>query len=259
MPSPLLISRLTLAAACCAASLAAQAIEREDRLDCQLPDGTHVLFRSRYDYSLVPVPLVHASRESDRHSWDARYRDKKGKVTDTPVAVDYHGNRTRSSLEAVCAHVGVLNGVVLGPHTFREADGRWFSSEQLPWELLDAGGVGFVPDRLPPEKRKQMDDAGIKDATYYFAFILPTGKRLVYEQPLHRSREGFFREKTFDAVYQSFSDDHGKTWSPPVVTTDALIFELGKSWSQQSFLAKPVSLNGKKIPEDPPPDNSCVQ
>ncbi len=40
-------------------------------------------------------------------------------------------------------------------------------------------------------------------------------------------------------VYQSLSSGNGKTWSPPVITKDAKLFEIGKLVTEQSWSAKP--------------------
>ena len=82
--------------------------------------------------------------------------------------------------------------------------------------------------------------------------------RLIYEQPLSKQSGGYYYNKTFDGVYQSFSADNGKTWSDPVITTDALIFQMGKRWIDQCFVARPIEFNGDKIvpdfPEPCPPN-----
>jgi hypothetical protein len=49
------------------------------------------------------------------------------------------------------------------------------------------------------------------------------------------------------AVLQAISEDGGKTWSAPMVTEDAQIFDIGKGWIEQRFRARPVSLNGKPL------------
>ena len=48
------------------------------------------------------------------------------------------------------------------------------------------------------------------------------------------------------------STDNGKTWSDPVITTDALIFQMGKRWIDQCFVARPIEFNGDKIAPDFP-------
>ncbi|MBB4013485.1 hypothetical protein [Niveibacterium umoris] len=229
------------------ASPSVMAIGREDRIECRLPDGAKIILRSRYDFSLVPLPLVHASRESDRRDWDAEYHGMDGGPVDIPISVFYYGKQAVDAALA-CAHFGLRNGVALGPMTFRYSTGKWASREKFPRGELDVTWVYVVPNELPAHLRQKMDEAGIKDAAPKFGFIVPMGGRLVYEQPLHKTHEGFAHTRIFDAVFQSFSDDQGTTWSSPVVTTDALIFELGKTWLQQSFVARPVSLNGVKIP-----------
>jgi hypothetical protein len=45
----------------------------------------------------------------------------------------------------------------------------------------------------------------------------------------------------------------GKTWSDPIITTDAEIFELGKPILEQSFIARPIKINGKKVEAKFPP------
>jgi hypothetical protein len=100
---------------------------------------------------------------------------------------------------------------------------------------------------LPPEVQKKMDGAGIKSATDNFGYVFPKRGRLIYEQPLSRAIDGYSYDRIIDAVYQSFSNDGGKTWSEPIVSSKAEIFEIGKSRLQQSFRARPLSLNGVKV------------
>ena len=78
-----------------------------------------------------------------------------------------------------------------------------------------------------------------------FAYIRPLGRRLLYEKPLNRTLAGTMYTIPFDAVYQAFSDDGGRTWSEGHITDQALIFEMGRSWIEQSFRARPLRLNGK--------------
>lgn len=79
-----------------------------------------------------------------------------------------------------------------------------------------------------------------------FGFIRPQDAQLIFEKPLSR-KIGMLYTIPFDAVYQAFSNDNGRTWTEGRVTSDAVIFEMGRSWSAQSFTARPLRLNGKPL------------
>jgi hypothetical protein len=237
-------------------SATAYAISREDVLTCGLPDGNSFILRSKYEWSMIPLPTLHSSRETKRQSWGAEYIDSSGRKSQVPASVGYSGKTSPQQLDAVCAHFGMIRGTPLAPFTFPMKNGRWYPLDNFPWKQLTVDfrvdlyplpGVNSKPNRLSAAQRAEMDKAGIHGSTYLFAYIYSEGDRLVYEQPLHRSNTGYQFEKTFDAVYQAFSTDAGKTWSNPIVSTDARIFELGKSWLQQSFIARPTKINGKRL------------
>ena len=94
--------------------------------------------------------------------------------------------------------------------------------------------------------------AGFSDTVNYALVNRDKKNRLVYEQPLSKQTVRPDYKKAFDGVYQSFSTDNGKTWSDPVITTDALIFQMGKRWIDQCFVARPIEFNGEKITPDFP-------
>lgn len=75
---------------------------------------------------------------------------------------------------------------------------------------------------------------GIQASVTNVALILSQGQRLVYEKPLYRTLTGTVYSTPFEAVWQSESNNGGKTWSAPIVTDDARIFDLGKGWAEQS-------------------------
>ncbi|MGP1664624.1 MAG: hypothetical protein ACTS5I_01655 [Rhodanobacter sp.] len=250
-------------------SAAAHAIGREDVLECGLPDGSKFVLRSTYEMSLIPWPLVHASRNSKRQNWRPLYHDVAGKISEVPASVMYRNEEPRELIE-VCAHFGMLNGVPLAEFTYLRENGSWLSLEDFPWGKLSVSVgkeqnvlTGKIDiDKLTPTLRAVMDKADIGSSVYLFGLILPKNGRLVYEQPLYKKLRrsvgdsGLRYDLIFDAVYQSFSDDDGKTWSDPIVTTDAQIFEMDKSWLEQSFIAKPIRIDGKDFktycsPTDP--------
>ncbi len=149
----------------------------------------------------------------------------------------------------------MLRGVPIAAFTYKQMNSQWFHLVDFPWSKLLVD-VGSTPDILSPAMQKIMRDAGIKRSVYNFGYILPIGDRMLFEQPLFNEslrkviNSVISYDIVFAAVYQSFSTDNGKTWSDPIVTTDAKIFEIGKSWLEQSFIARPISLNGKPIEAD---------
>lgn len=78
-------------------------------------------------------------------------------------------------------------------------------------------------------------------------FVTPLRGAYVYEHPLWGVPARADGTHNIMAVYQSISTDAGKTWSEPIVTTHAEIFELGKSMEEQSFVAKPIRINGRSV------------
>jgi hypothetical protein len=219
----------------------AEAVIREDKLVCGLPDGSSFVLRSEYNWSPIPLPVYHHSRESEPTGWSFSFRSRQGKTNQLEGGADFHG-KDKLALEHACAHVGAKAGVPLAPFTFQRTDGSWNSTALFPMHELDVD-LSTAND----ETRRRMERAGIEWALIHFGLILPHGKQLIFEKPLHRARIGTVFIKPFDAVLQSVSEDGGKTWSAPIVTEDARIFEIGKGWIEQSFRARPVSLNGKPV------------
>jgi hypothetical protein len=65
---------------------------------------------------------------------------------------------------------------------------------------------------------------------------------------------GFPDPCLIEGVIKIVSTNHGKTWGDPIITTkDAEIFELGKTIKEQSFIARPIKINGKRIDVKFPP------
>ena len=220
----------------------ATAVTREDVLECGLTDGSKFILRSAYEWSMVPLPSIHSSRETNRSSWDVSYQDRSGQRMPVPASVDYRG---KTKLNEACAYFGMKNGVPLAPFSFLRADRKWSPQENFPVERLDVNR-SFLPDGSPVLQALQR--AGIKSEAFRFGWIFQQGERLFYEKPLYRADAGYAYSIPVDAVYQAWSSDGGKTWSEGQVSTDVRIFELGRGWMEQSIRARPLSLNGKSVP-----------
>ena len=94
-----------------------------------------------------------------------------------------------------------------------------------------------APDSMDLSGYNQV--AKIKDKVYA-EITFETKNDICEDSPL-------FSKCPITAVYQSISTDDGKTWADPIITKEAKIYELGKSILEQSFIARPISINGKKI------------
>lgn len=219
----------------------ASAITRTDVLVCEAADGHQFILRSQYNWSALPLPAIHSSRETERHNWKVMYR-YQGKTTQLFASVEFV-SRLPQELVRACAHFGVKQSVPLAPWTSRQSDGNWSRPQDLPLQRLDAD----TDELADPAARKQLQAAGIQVAAFNFGWIYRLGERMVFEKPPYRSaRDGVF-ESPVDAVYQAWSDDGGKTWNDARVSTDARIFELGRSWGAQSAAAHPALLNGEPV------------
>jgi hypothetical protein len=223
-------------------SASASAITREDVLECGLPDGSKFVLRSKYERMLLPLPVGrHGSRDSNRRGWIASYQDKAGKEMPVPGMVQYGGEAT---LSTACSYFGMKNGAPLANFSFRRGDGSWLPWEQFPMAQLDVEVNGENSET----SQRVLRQAGIRATTFHFGLIYPEGQRLIYEKPLYRARDVYDARLPMDAVFQAWSSDGGATWSEGKVTTEARIFEIGRTWLGQSFLAHPLRLNGKPVP-----------
>jgi hypothetical protein len=157
---------------------------------------------------------------------------------------------------------GLLNTVVLSSkgefcvnRYCLNGKGRWIrvsDSEhiKLPGKLLLSGHNDTLAEPIRSEMKKRQLSS-ILDMSR----TLPVGKKLVHEQLLFDMSSAGTRKdgnSNITAVYQSESQDGGRTWSAPMITTDAKLFELGKSLDAQSFVGSAYSHNGKRFTETRP-------
>jgi hypothetical protein len=218
------------------------AITRHDVLECGLSDGSKFLLRSEYEWMALPLPVGrHGSRESKRRGWVPSYKDKSGKEVRVPGMVEYGGE---AALAIACSYFGMKQGVPLAHFSFRRTDGGWLAREQFPMARLDIKVDADNTETL----QRALQQAGIKGTAFHFGLIYAEGQRLIYEKPLYRVTDVDDARSPIDAVFQAVSDDGGVNWSEGRVTTEARIFELGRAWGAQSFLARPLLLNGKPVP-----------
>jgi len=142
----------------------------------------------------------------------------------------------------VCGRLGRWKGYALVKEAFLQSDGHWFNAgsssvlKNQQWSF----GYGYEPKWIAPILNRMSASPAIDD----FSFIVPVGDGLVNEQPISDRRDQYI----IKAVYQSTSKDGGKTWSAPIITPHAYIFELGRKIEDQSFVGRPLSFEGYPFP-----------
>ena len=225
-------------------------IHRSDVLVCGFPDGSRFILTSEYDWYPTAKLFRSAAEEMNRSWWGIKYKDAKGRRSEPPASVSYAGVDIKE-LRGVCAEAGgVRNKVAMVRFSYLQPNGEWLSKKDFPKQKLS---IPYVPSDRPVALRERLEVAGLPGTTDNYAFVVQDNNaRLIYEQPLSRQSGGYYYDKTFDGVYQSLSTDNGKTWSDPVITTNALIFQMGKRWIDQCFVARPIEFNGEKITPDFP-------
>ena len=241
--------RLITAIAFIFISKVAFAVQREDVLECGLPNGDKFILISKYDYSLAAKLLKPISRHPPAERFNVSpyklYLRKNGYSKN----IEFNWALQKTEPEKMCARFGSVNDLVyaglndlcgyLGETCTKSA---W--DEKLRLSYVDKENPTWV----------QMELKRLNLRTYPgFGANTMINKQLVREQSLSLAKSD-----VITAVWQATSTDNGKTWADPIITTDAKIFELGKTIYEQSFIARPISINGKKIEAHfpPPPDKT---
>lgn len=222
-------------------------IKREDTLECGLKDGSRFMLSARYLWDPIAelIPADVTTRYGSGHIIE--YQPRKGTAYEIAGTLDYFPGMWSPDTQT-CSDAYVAGDIVYGW-------GMYFSRA--------TGKPISFPD--PPPSLRSFYDATtaqpisidmrvlVRQLSPLVTASVAAGSRVIYEFAMIeakgqcRSAEDFERKCPILAVYQSTSPDKGKTWNQPVVTTKAEIFELGKSLEEQSFVAKPIRINGKSV------------
>lgn len=127
----------------------------------------------------------------------------------------------------------------------------------IPIEGDGLTGISITDNENPPKISTELRSKNL--TPIYESYFSATKDGYIFEQALTNSDERCNSRHITDeqckiiTVVRSELRKDSQTWSDPVITTDAKIFELGKTIYQQSFIARPISINGKKIEANFPP------
>jgi hypothetical protein len=213
-------------------------IPREDVLECGLPAGGKFILTAKYDWE--PLAQVIPADVSERLKQDPfqvqfQPRDSFRKQRVQGLSVTYRPLAELAASRAICQEFGVKNGLAYAGTTYIQSQtSREFVAVALDQKLH----LSLVPSENPHHIRSELERLkAYRSAT---AITSMEGK-IVFEQSLIQAGQ------LVVAVFTSESRDGGKTWGDPLITTQARIFEIGKTVADQSFIARPVAINGKKI------------
>jgi hypothetical protein len=239
-------AHLNLLLALGGALVAGAAMAGEDILECRLPTGQTLVLRSRFKIHIAPVISRHNSREYDRQPWRIQYFDAAGKEASTGALRDanlrYFGNA------AWALQFSSLNAsMVLGPSLLLDNERRWQG-----WAAFQSKSNALMNgSRI----RADIESGSLGQAG--FAMLgrvrwASLGDKLVQEATLHRSNLSPVETNTIAAVLQSTSEDDGKSWTPPSITQESLLFEVGRTLLSSCRSAQPSVFNGRAQTIDRP-------
>lgn len=214
---------------------------------CHFPDGSYTEYQERYKwyFYLEALPVIVNTR--DDLDYKGKYVEANGK------AHEYIGRGEHGSN---CIGIGKRNGRLFSVHGFENTEGQLVDHSSRfngkegrgHWEDFPQGLSHYLPKSLfhpdgdsgpPTENQKFLEKEHLY--TGNGTYVLPIGNdnSLLFEQALTALEHPTVPFRTVLYVYQSLSTDNGKTWSPPVITKDAKLFEIGKLVTEQSWSAKP--------------------
>jgi hypothetical protein len=229
-----------------------QVIPRSYELQCSFTNGSRLVLKQNYTWDAFAAMLPRDVTTTEYIDHQIRFIDKSGKKSDWLRQSGQFGGEIPKDLtgaQRVCSNVSMIND--------KFSYGVNYLDEKLLWKEAvnswpDKFYLSKVSDQQPETVRDHLTTRQLSPSTVKTVVL---GKRVIYEQalrdlsPLGERKDG---NLTIAAVYQSESLDEGKTWSDPIVTTSAKIFELGKSLDAQSFVGFPYSFNGKRFNEQRP-------
>lgn len=195
-------------------------------IQCQFPDGSYTEYKVREKWYPHAELIPHAQNYGDLDS-RLRYVDEHGKRHEGVGAADLQ-----------CRGVGKRDGRVFWVGGFEDV-----RKHMISFEL-----VAEKPDEIPIEPRPRPQQlpqfaqvlAELKANEFVAArdtglVVALDSRQLLLEVPLTTSRHPSYPASTVLYVLQSRSPDFGHTWSEPVLTKKAELYEIGRTLDAQSW------------------------
>lgn len=209
----------------------------QDELECVLPNGDKFVLINKYDYSPLAKFVPHAATRGNDYGFDVYFKPS-GELRVNQAMYNFGRFSVSSEIarKRVCAKftlVDQLYGTITGlkiqeNHLLIPMVAGW----SAPLNLLNAQediakGLGYL---MPPPG----------------ALIRKVSAEIVIEYALYSSADAqkFSTAQVISispvlAVIQTISHDSGKTWVKPAIVKKAKLFVIGKSMSEQPYVAKP--------------------
>jgi hypothetical protein len=230
----------------------AQSISRSDELVCIFNNGLKATIVQYYDWNFVAAMIPADVRTKEYTYHRIRVRHAKGKKS----AWLNRSGKSGIGHEVYFANAQMIcSDLKFGDLNLRS--GNRDLDKDLKWITQSIK----VPDKLRLPKTRSEQTPEIRSELVRLQLspdlrlTASFGKMLVSEQAFFDiSPQGKRKDEnlTITVVYQSESFDNGATWSDPIITKNAKIFQLDKSLDAQSFVGFPYSFNGKRFTEKRP-------
>lgn len=200
----------------------------QDELECVLPNGDKFILINKYDYSFLAKFFSHAAERTNQHGFEAYYESKKVKRL---FAKAIHRPRSFRPYEIVselerrkaCAAYSEREGYI-------RAGGY----------LITINNAAVVNEKPIYPSNILFDEVIKKAKKDNYSILTSTSFRkkslLIVEITLQHNDDW---QSPVVAVIHTKSKNEGQTWSEPIITKDAKLFEIGKSILDQPNVAKP--------------------
>ncbi len=242
-----LLSLVVLSQAACGIT-----IPREEVLECGLPDGSKFVLRAKYDWDplaqLIPADIT--ERYNEQNFKVSFYGIKKFRRSiDIPIeAIEHTRLGDSGTAKGLCLEFALIRGnAVVYQYIILSND---YAIKEIKADTLK--GISITASENSPTVQSKLVAHKLEPlyGTSFFGYI---NGRYVHEQGLAEagqkcdSRAANEKQCLIVAVSRNISTDNGRTWIGPIITNKAEIFELGKSLREQSFVARPLRVNGKNF------------
>jgi hypothetical protein len=199
---------------------------------CLFPDGSYTEYKEREKWYFYATPIPHAQ--------DRAYLDFEKKYVDTKrKSHKYIGTE-----DTRCIGVGKRDGRIFFDNGFEDLRGNLvhFNGDRNTIGI-SAPDIKMFPKGIPTRVNQSPEIRQFMQSEFLYAnisYVIPLEQldQLLFEEALTALEHPSVPYNTVQFVYQSISTDYGKTWSAPIITKDAKLFEIGRLLTEQSWSAK---------------------
>lgn len=195
-------------------------------IKCNFADGSYFEFKQREKWYFYAEAIPHA-QTTDPLNATVSYVDKRGRR---------HEGVGTSALD--CIGVGKINGRIFWGSGFEDPQKQLIKYVFTPTTPTEPSIDTMPRPNEAPHLQARL--AELKSKEFVHSLRTPMvvaldAKRLLLEQSLTTVRHPDYPTQTVLYVLQSFSSNFGQTWTKPVLTDDAKLYEIGRTLKAQSW------------------------